>query len=200
MPSHLWNHNVIIGVIGCIVLGFSLYGFMSLYAVFVKEALGFSGAETAAAFSFFGLGGLLSFVGGWCGDRFTQRWVIATAFACLAAVGYSIYNIASSVGTQSLLTFLVGVFGSGFVFVNLVSFLQRSVRPEMVGRASGIFLTAVFGSASVAGYVFGGLVGAFGWGAAPLIELTLFPVVGIAAMAMVDPKQLIAVATKSSPG
>lgn len=200
VPSHLWNHNVIIGVIGCIVLGFSLYGFMSLYAVFVKEALGFSGAETAAAFSFFGLGGLLSFVGGWCGDRFTQRWVIATAFACLAAVGYSIYNIASSVGTQSLLTFLVGVFGSGFVFVNLVSFLQRSVRPEMVGRASGIFLTAVFGSASVAGYVFGGLVGAFGWGAAALIELTLFPVVGIAAMAMVDPKQLIAVATKSSPG
>jgi dipeptide/tripeptide permease len=87
----------------------------------------------------------------------------------------------------------VGVFGSGFVFVNLLSLLQRSVRPAMVGRASGIFLASVFGAASVAGYLFGTLVGAFGWGAAALIELTLFPVIGIAAMAMVDPKRLIGI-------
>jgi MFS family permease len=193
MPRNLWNHNVIMGFIGCVILGFSLYGFMSLYAVFLKDELGFPGADTAAAFSFFGLGGLLSFMGGWCGDRFPQRWVIATAFAGLAAVGYSMYNIASSLGAQSVLTFLVGVFGSGFVFVNLLSLLQRSVRPAMVGRASGIFLASVFGAASVAGYLFGTLVGAFGWGAAALIELTLFPVIGIAAMAMVDPKRLIGI-------
>ena len=200
MPTNLWNRNVVMGLVGCIILGFSLYGFMSLYAVFLKDELGFSGGETAAAFSFFGLGGLLSFVGGWCGDRFPQRRVIATAFAGLAAVGYSMYNIASSVGAQSLLTFLVGVFGSGFVFVTLLSLLQRSVRPEMVGRASGIFLTSVFGSASVAGYLFGTLAGAFRWGAAALIELTLFPIIGVIAMGMVNPKQLIAVATKDQAG
>ena len=197
MPTNLWNRNVIMGFIGCVILGFSLYGFMSLYAVFLKDKLGFPGADIAAAFSFFGLGGLMSLVGGWCGDRFPQRWVIATAFSCLAAVAYSMYNIAPGVGGQSLLTFLTGVFGSGFVFVNLLSFLQRSVRPEMVGRASGMFLTSLFGAGSVAGYLFGTLVGAFGWGGAALIELTLFPIIGVIAMVMVNPKQLIAVAAKA---
>jgi MFS family permease len=197
MPTNLWNHNVIMGFVGCVILGFSLYGFMGLYAVFLKDELGFPGANIAAAFSFFGLGGLMSLVGGWCGDRFPQRWVIAAAFSCLAAVGYSMYNIARGMGAQSVLTFLTGVFGSGFVFVNLLSFLQRSVRPEMVGRASGMFLTSVFGAGSVAGYLFGTLVGAFGWGGAALIELTLFPIIGVIAMVMVNPTQLIAVARKA---
>jgi hypothetical protein len=44
----------------------------------------------------------------------------------------------------------------------------------------------------------GVLVGAFGWGGAALIELTLFPIIGIVAMAMVDPRQLIAVTKKTS--
>jgi hypothetical protein len=43
----------------------------------------------------------------------------------------------------------------------------------------------------------GALVGGFGWGTAALIELTLFPIVGIIAMVMVDPKQLIPVAKKA---
>jgi hypothetical protein len=67
----------------------------------------------------------------------------------------------------------------------------------MVGRASGIFLTTLFGAASTAGYLMGALVGGFGWGTAALIELTLFPIVGIIAMVMVDPKQLIPVAKKA---
>lgn len=197
MPTNLWNRNVIMGFIGCVILGFSLYGFMSLYSVFLKDNLGFAGSDIGVAFSYFGFGGLLSFVGGWCGDRFPQRWVIAVAFALLAAVGFSMYNIATTVGGQSTLTFLTGALGSGFVFVNLLSLLQRSVRPEMVGRASGIFLTSLFGAGSVAGYLMGWLVQMFGWGGAALIELTLFPVIGIVAMALVDPKQLIPVAKKS---
>lgn len=73
--------------------------------------------------------------------------------------------------------------------MNLLSLLQRSVRPQMVGRASGIFPASVFGAASTAGY----LVGVFGWSGAALVELTLFPVIGIVVMLLVDPKQPIAV-------
>jgi MFS family permease len=196
MPTNLWNRNVILAFIGCVILGFSLYGFLALYAVYLKDVLGFGGADIGAAFSFFGFGGLLSFVGGYCGDKFPQKWVIAIAFAFLAAVGYSMYNVAATVTTQSMLTFLTGAFGSGFVFVNLLSLLQRSVRPAMIGRASGIFLTSVFGAGSVAGYLMGALVGRFGWGGAALIELTLFPVIGIIAMVLVDPKQLIGATKK----
>jgi len=56
----------------------------------------------------------------------------------------------------------------------------------------------LFGSASTAGYLLGVLVGAFGWGGAALVELTMFPLVGIVAMALVDPRQLVAV-TKKMP-
>jgi MFS family permease len=193
MPANLWNRNVIIGSIGCIILGYVLYGYIGLYTTYLQSGLKFPAADAAAALSFFGLGGLLSFVGGWCGDRFPQHWVMAIAFAVLAAVGYSIYNVATTLQLQSFLSFMVGAVGSGFVFVNLLSFLQRSVRPKMVGRASGIFLTALFGAASTAGYLMGALVGNFGWGTAALIELTLFPVIGIVAMLLVNTKQLIPV-------
>ena len=70
--------------------------------------------------------------------------------------------------------------------------MQRSVQPHLVGCASGIFLTALFGAGSTAGYLLAVLVEAFGWGGAALIELTLFPLIGIIAIALVDPGQLIA--------
>jgi hypothetical protein len=107
------------------------------------------------------------------------------------------YNWSTSLQSQSVLSFLTGALASGFVFVNLLSLLQRSVRPPLVGSASGLFLTSLFGSASTAGYLLAVLVGAFGWGGAALIELTLFPIIGIIAMALVDPKQLIAVTKRS---
>ena len=198
VPTNLWNRNVILGFIGSVILGYSLYGFLSLYTTYVKEALKYSPLDAAAAFSYFGLGGFCSFIGGWFGDRFPQRWVIAVAFACLATVGYSMYNGATLLPAQSLLCFLTGAFGSGFVFVNLLSLLQRSVRPQMVGRASGIFLTSLFGSASTAGYLMGWLVTKLGWGRAAVVELTLFPVIGIIAMAVVNPNQLIAVKSKAT--
>ncbi len=197
MPAGLWSRNVVMGGIGCVILGYSLYGFIGLYTTYLREGLQFSPADAAAAFSFFGLGGLMSFAGGWFGDRFPQRFVTAIAFGLLAAVGYAMYNWSTSLQSQSILSFLTGALASGFVFVNLLSLLQRSVRPQLVGCASGIFLTALFGAGSTAGYLLAVLVGAFGWGGAALIELTLFPLVGIIAMALVDPGQLIAATKKT---
>lgn len=193
VPEALWNRNVILSAVACIILGYSLYGFIGLYTTYLKEVLSFSPGDAAAAFSFFGLGGLISFAGGWMGDRFPQRWVTALAFALLAAVSFAMYNWATSLSWQSTLSFLIGALGSGVAFVNLLSLLQRSVRPQFVGTASGVFLTALFGAGSTAGYLLGVLVDAFGWGGAALIELTLLPIIGIIAMALVDPAQLIVV-------
>jgi uncharacterized membrane protein YdcZ (DUF606 family) len=65
-------------------------------------------------------------------------------------------------------------------------------------RASGLFPTSLFGAASVAGYLMGALIGRFGWGGAALIELSLFPVVGIIAMLLMNPNQLIHLAKKAA--
>jgi MFS family permease len=181
-----------------VILGISLYGFLGLYTTYLTTALKYARMDAAVAFSFFGLGGIMSFVGGWCGDRYPQRWVIAIAFACFAVVGYCMYNVAVASTAQCFLTFCVGCFGSGFVFTNLLSMLQRSVRPAMVGRASGIFIASLFGAASIAGYSMGALVGRFGWGTAAIIQLTLLPVIGIIAMALVDPNQLITMKAKKA--
>jgi hypothetical protein len=54
----------------------------------------------------------------------------------------------------------------------------------------------LFGAASIAGYQMGALVGALGWGPAAVVQLTLLPVIGIVAMLLVNPKQLIPVAKK----
>jgi MFS family permease len=194
VPETLGSRNIILGVVGCVILGYSLYGFIGLYTTYLKDALHFPPSDAAAAFSFFGLGGFVSFIGGWLGDRFQQRWVTAVAFGLLALVGYAMYNLAASLPWQSFLSFMTGALASGFVFVNLLSLMQRSVRPHMVGRASGIFLTSLFAAASTAGYLMGALVVALGWSGAALVELTLFPIVGIIAMVLVDPKQLISVA------
>ena len=191
MPTNLWNRNVILGFIGCVVLGICLYGFLGLYTTFATSVLKFARPDVALAFSFFGLGGIMSFVGGWCGDRFPQRWVIAFAYVCFAITGYCMYNVAVERSAQCFLTWCVGCFGSGFIFTNLLSMLQRSVRPSMVGRASGIFIASLFGAASIAGYSMGALVGSFGWGTAAIIQLTLLPVIGIIAMALVNPSKMI---------
>jgi hypothetical protein len=62
----------------------------------------------------------------------------------------------------------------------------------MIGRASGIFLTSLFGAASTAGYFMAALVGRFGWGGAAFVELTLLPIIGIIAMVFVNPNQMMA--------
>ena len=197
MPTNLWNRNVILAFVGSCICGFSLFGFLSLWSVYARDVLHFSGGDIGAAFSWFGIGGLFSFVAGWSADKFRHNIVIAVAFAVLAVIGYSMYNVATTPMGQSLLTFLTGVFGSGFGYTNLLTLLQRSVRPEMVGRSSGLFLTSLFGAASVAGYLMGALTGSFGWGGAAFIELSLFPIIGIVAMLMIDTSKLIALGKKA---
>jgi MFS family permease len=198
MPENLWNRNVILGFAAAIITGFSLYGFISLYSTYLIKVLNFPPMSAGLAFSFFGLGGLMSLVGGWCGDRFNQRYVTAIAFACASAVGYVMYNVATSVNAQCFLTFLTGTFCSGFLYLNVCSLLQRSVRPDMVGRASGIFVTSLFLSAAIAGWLFAKLVESFGWGGAAMIELSLFPIIGIIATLLINPAQLITAKPKKA--
>jgi predicted MFS family arabinose efflux permease len=191
VPDHLWNRNVILGAVASAVLGVSLFGFISLYSTFAIKVLHFAPMSAALGLSFYGLGGLTSFVGGWLGVRFNQRWVGAVAFVSLAVNAYLMYNVVTSVHFQCLLSFLLGVFGTGFLASGLPSLLQRCVRPEMVGRASGVFVTFVFGGGIFAGWVLAWLVEKIGWGMAGFVELTLVPMIGLVAMILIKEEQLM---------
>lgn len=191
MPENLWNRNVILCAVAAVITGFSLFGFISLYATYLIQVLKYPPMNAGLAFSFFGLGGIMSLAGGWCGDRFKQYWVIGIAFAGSSIVGYLMYNVVASFEVQCFMAFLTGTFCSGFLYLNVMSLLQRSVRPEMVGRASGIFVTSIYLSAVIAGWMFAKLVAFFGWGGAALIELSLLPIIGIISMVLINPDQLI---------
>jgi hypothetical protein len=79
--------------------------------------------------------------------------------------------------------------------VGVYAGLQRAVRPGLVGRASGFYVTCFYIPASVAGYVFSSLVGAAGWGGAGFWQLTVLPLVGVVILLFVNTNQLVRVAT-----
>jgi len=81
-----------------------------------------------------------------------------------------------------VLSFLVGSAFSGFLYVNNYSLMQRSVRAAMTGRASGLVVTCVYLPAALSGYLFAELRGAYGWGNAALLQMSLQLVIPFVAM------------------
>jgi MFS family permease len=144
--------------------------------------------------SMFGIGALMGIPAGYLGDRFDQRWIIIAALVGAIITAYLLFHVGQTPFQQSLLSFLMGTFASGFLFVNVYSLMQRSVRTTTIGRASGTFITSLFVPSALAGYLFGSLVTRFDWGGAAIIQLMLLPLIGIAAMLFLDNSKISKVA------
>ena len=196
MPERLLNRNIIIGIVNAAVVGFSMYGYLSLYPTFLQEELGFSPTTAGFALSMFGIGALMGIPAGYLGDRFNQRWVIIGALVGAIITAYLLFFIGQTPFQQSLLSFFMGTFASGFLFVNVYSLMQRSVRTTAIGRASGTFITSLYIPSALAGYVFGFLVQRIDWTGAAVVQLMLVPLIGIAAMLFLDTSKV----SKVSPG
>jgi MFS family permease len=194
MPEHLFNRNLIIGIITAAVVGVSMYGYLSLYPTFLQGQLGFNPTDAGFALSMFGIGALVGIPAGYLGDRFDQRWIIIAALVGAIGTAYLLFHVGQTLFQQSLLSFLMGAFASGFLFVNVYSLMQRSVRTTLIGRASGTFVTSLFVPSALAGYLFGSLVTRFDWGGAAIIQLMLVPLIGIAAMLFLDNSRISKVA------
>jgi MFS family permease len=182
------NRNVIICAISAIALGVSGYGFLGLYPTFLRTELGFTVAQAGFAASLFGLGALFGIPAGYLADRVNQRWIAIAATVVMLVNSYLMFNVATSVLAQDLLAFIFGAVGSGVVFVNTYSLIQRCVRPEFIGRASGVMVTCLYLPASLAGYLFAVLRVNYGWGNAALLQLCLLPLLAIVAMLFLDMK------------
>ena len=196
MPERLLNRNIIVGIINAAVIGVSMYGYLSLYPTFLQEQLGFSPSGAGFALSMFGIGALMGIPAGYLGDRFNQRWVIIGALVGAIITAYLLFFVGQTEFQQSLFSFLMGMFASGFLFVNVYSLMQRSVRTTIIGRASGTFITSLYIPSALAGYLFGFLVGKFDWSGAALVQLMLLPIIGIIAMLFLDTSKV----SKVNPG
>jgi MFS transporter, DHA1 family, inner membrane transport protein len=90
-----------------------------------------------------------------------------------AILGYLLFNGSSSYAWQATLSFAWGVIVSGVLYVNLAGYHVKAVRRHLAGRASGVFVTSLYLSAAVAGYLMGWLAGRAGWGEAGAIQISL---------------------------
>lgn len=189
MPSRPYNRNSVALAIASVVGGVVLYGFLGLYPTFLQSQLKLTTAQSALALSFVGFGGLAGLLGGWIGDRINQRNLLIGGLLAMSLTGILVYQVQASLGWQCFFAFLMGVFGTGVLFPNLNSAIQRAVRPNQVGRAAGLFVTCYYGSAAFSGLLFGALVAGLGWRQAGLWQVTLLPLVGVAVLAFVRPAQ-----------
>jgi MFS family permease len=176
----LRNSNTIILTCLSIAFGLALYGYLGMYPTFLREELHFAPPDIGRVMSAYGLGVLVSIFTGWLGDRFTARTVLPSAFVAGAAICLALFNGPTGVLPQATLSCILGMIFSGTLFVNLAGYSVKSVSGPLAGRASGIFITALYGSATVAGYIIGWVASLAGWtmaGNLQLVGLCLFAAV-----------------------
>ncbi|WP_214402358.1 MFS transporter [Pseudonocardia lacus] len=191
VPASPYNRSALGLGITSAVSGLVFYGFLGLYPTFLREQLSFGPGEAALAASLVGFGAMTALPVGWLADRVDQRLLLAVGFVGSAVTALLAYQVADGVGAQYVLAFLMGTFASGVLFTNCSTALQRAVRPEHVGRGAGLFILSYYVAAAVSGLLFARLVAGMGWAGAGLVQLTLLPVVGLLALALVDPKRMI---------
>ncbi|MEV1069501.1 MFS transporter [Streptomyces sp. NPDC050263] len=185
MPASAYNRNTTALAVHSVVSGVALYGFLGLYPTYLITSLHYSAGQAALAMSLLGFGGMTAVFGGWLGDRFNQRNLLILSLLAVSAIGVCIYQTHASVGVQCVFAFLMGAFGLGFIYPNTNSTMQRAVRPDMIGRASGLFVTSYYGPAAFSGLLFAALVDSFGWSQAGLLQVTVLPLLGVAALTFV---------------
>lgn len=191
LPATPYNRNTLAFGITSAVSGLVFYGFLGLYPTFLREQLGFDPGQAALAASLVGFGAMTALPVGWLADRVDQRLLMAVGFVGTSLTALVAYRYADGAAAQYVLAFLMGTFASGVLFTNCATVLQRSVRPEHVGRGAGLFTLTYYVAAAFSGLLFARLVAGMGWDGAGLVQLTVLPLVGLAALALVDPRRML---------
>jgi MFS family permease len=186
IPDRVVNRNTIVIALVAITGGIAGFGYLGLYPTFLRTELGFSVEEAGAAASMFGAGALMGLLCGYLADRINQKWLSIASLAALGFVGYALFNLVSTPFWQDAFSFLEGTVQSGFFYVNNYSLIQRSVRSNLTGRASGLFVTCIYLPAAFSGYIFAALVGWLGWHRAALVQMSLLLLIPILAMLFFD--------------
>jgi hypothetical protein len=149
-----------------------------MYPTFLRESLHYSSTVAGTVMSAFGIGAMGSIVGGWLGDRLSPRILLGGSFLCSGVLGYLLFGGSESVAAQVVLSFAWGFVASGTIHVNLAGYHVKAVRSGLASRAAGIFVTSLYGSAAVAGYLMGFIAAHGGWLRAGELQLLLLSLVG----------------------
>lgn len=176
----LLNRNTILLTALSLIHGLSMYGFLGMYPLYLREGLHFAPPVAASIYKFFGVGALASILCGWLGDRLSPRVVLSGAFLCSAGLGYLFFHGSNSVLAASIMTCAYGVVASSILYVNLAGYHVKAVRGNLASRASGMFVTSLYAAAAFAGLLMGWIEANHGWPMAGMIQMSLLSLVGAA--------------------
>lgn len=184
------NRNTILLTVMSLIGGLVIYGYLGMYPTFLREGLQYSPTAAGTVMSFYGLGALGSIAGGWLGDRFSPRLVLSSTFFSTAALGYLLFHGSGAFVPQAILSFIWGLIVSGVIYVNLAGYHAKALRSSLASRASGIFVTSLYGSAAVAGYLVGWIATRAGWMTAGEIQISLLSLVAGGLALALQPNQM----------
>jgi MFS family permease len=174
----VWNRNTLVLTMLSAIAGLSIFGFLGMYPTYLRAQLHFATGDAGRVMSIYGLGVLVSVLGGLMGDRFSTKPVLVGSFLVAAVNGWLLFNGPGGFAAQAVFAFAFGVIFSGAIYVNIAAGYTRAVAPALTGRASGIFVTSFYAAASIAGYVIGWLAEKFGWTVAGDLQLGAVCIVG----------------------
>ena len=188
--ASLNNRNTVVLAVLSVLFGLALYGYLGMYPTFLREQLHYAPPDAGKVMSIYGLGVLVSLFAGWLGDRFSPRLVLALSFLVASAVTALLFNGPADFATQAVLSLVLGATFSGTIFVNLAACHVKSVTANLAGRASGLFVTCVYGSATLAGYLIGWIARLAGWTIAGNIQLAALCLVGAIVALLLRPEEM----------
>jgi DHA1 family inner membrane transport protein len=176
-PTFL-NRNTLLLAGATAMGGMAIYGYLGMYPTFLRQQLGFSVAEMSGVMSIFGLGALLSIVGGIVGDKFSARPVLTISFAIGLVLAFLLFTGPAAFAYQAAFSFIWGAVISGTTYVNLAGAHVKAVLPHLSSKASGIFVTCLYVPAAFSGYLVGALATSFGWQSAGIWGIGTAAVLG----------------------
>jgi DHA1 family inner membrane transport protein len=186
MPTaSIWTRNLILSAVSFGFVGFSFFSYSALYANYAHTVLGFSVVDAGAALGMYGIGAMLGVVGGWLGDKISNRSIIG-GLLLMATAGYVLFDGVPQFRLHLLLSLVFGLTMSGFLFTRFMSVVQRSVDPSQIGYAGAVALAAFYLPGPFAGWLFGKLVETAGWSTASLLVVVAPPLLGVVLMSLYD--------------
>ncbi|SCL25591.1 Predicted arabinose efflux permease, MFS family [Micromonospora inyonensis] len=171
-----WN-PLLLAVI-TVLFGLADFAYIGLYPTYLRENLGFTPGQAGLAVGLAGLAAFASPLGGLLTDRLDPRACLGLVSLLTAAAASALFLGPPTPGWHAAFSFLFGLFASSGVYVVLASLLVKSVHPDIVGHASGLFITCIYVAAGIAGYVFSRIVGAVDWVGAGLVQIAGFSLAG----------------------
>ena len=186
----MFNRNTVLLTIMSLIGGLVIYGYLGMYPTFLREGLHYSSTAAGTVMGAFGIGAMGSLVGGWLGDRWSPRLVLGASFVGSGVLGYLLFHGSGAMRAQMALSFAWGFVASGTIHVNLAGYHVKAVRGSLSSRAAGLFVTSLYGSAAVAGYMMGFLATRGGWLLAGEVQLLLLSLVGATLALALRPDQM----------